>query len=49
MVSRLLAYTDLTKLHIAVVVPTFCDPIDCNMPGSFFLHYPLQFAQIHVH
>ena len=48
MVSHLLAYADLTKLHIAVV-PIFFDPRDCYMPGSFFLHYPLQFPQIHVH
>ena len=29
--------------------PTFCDPMDCSMPGSLFLHYLPEFAQIHVH
>ena len=28
---------------------TFCDPMDCSMPGFPVLHYLLEFAQIHVH
>ena len=28
---------------------TLFDPVDCSMPGSFVLHYLLQFAQIHAH
>ena len=26
-----------------------CDPMDCSTPGFLVLHYPLEFAQIHVH
>ena len=29
--------------------PTFCNPMDCSMPGSSVLHYLPEFAQIHVH
>ena len=29
--------------------PTFCNPIDCSMPGFLILRYILEFAQIHVH
>ena len=29
--------------------PTLCDPVDCRTPGSFVLHWCLEFAQIHVH
>ena len=28
---------------------TFCDPMDCSMPGFFILHYLLEFAQTHAH
>jgi len=28
---------------------TLCDLMDCNMPGFPVLHYPLEFAQIHIH
>ena len=28
---------------------TPCDPMDCSMPGSSFLHCLLEFAQIHVY
>ena len=28
---------------------TLCNPMDCNMPGFPVLHYPLEFAQTHVH
>ena len=34
----------VTKLY-----PTLCNPMDCSMPGSPFLHYILDFIQIHVH
>ena len=26
--------------------PSFCDPMDCSMPGFLFLHYLPEFAQI---
>ena len=29
--------------------PTFCDLMDCSMPGFPVLHYLLEFAQIHIH
>ena len=29
--------------------PTLCDPMDCSTPGSPFLHYLPEFAQIHAH
>ena len=29
--------------------PTFCDPMDCSMPGLPVLHQPLELAQTHVH
>ena len=28
---------------------TLCDRMDCSMPGSWVLHYLLEFAQIDVH
>ena len=28
---------------------TFCDPMDCSMPGFPVLHYLPEFAQIHIH
>ena len=34
---------------IAKSCPTFCDPVDCSMPGSPVFHYPLELAQTHVH
>ena len=33
----------------SVMHDSFCDPIDCSMPGLFVLRYLLKFAQIHVH
>ena len=29
--------------------PTFCEPMDCSMPGFPVLHYLPKFAQTHVH
>ena len=29
--------------------PTYCDSMDCSMPGFPVLHYLPEFAQIHVH
>ena len=29
--------------------PTLCDPMNCSIPGFPVLHYPLEFAQTHVH
>ena len=34
---------------VAKLCPTLCNPIDCSLPGAPFLHYLLEFAQIHVH
>ena len=28
---------------------TFCDPVDCSMPGFLVLHHLPELAQIHVH
>ena len=38
--------------HVVVVIKlclTFCDPVDCTMPGFPIPHYLLEFAQVHVH
>ena len=29
--------------------PTFCDPLDCGMPGFPVLHHLPEFSQTHVH
>ena len=34
---------------VAKSCSTLTDPMGCSTPGSFVLHYPLEFAQIHVH
>ena len=34
---------------VAKQCPTFCDPMDCSMPGFPVLQYLPEFAQIHVH
>ena len=34
---------------VAKSYPTLCNPKDYSMPGSSFLHYFPEFAQIHVH
>ena len=36
-------------LFVARLCLTFCDPMDCSMPGFPVLHYLLEFAQIHAH
>ena len=33
---------------VAQSCPTFCDPMDCSMPG-LPVHHQLQFTQTHVH
>ena len=35
--------------HSVVSCPTFCDPMDCSMPGFHVLHYLLEVAQTHAH
>ena len=40
----LLCCHSVTKLY-----PTFCNPIDCSVPGFPALHYIPEFAQIHAH
>ena len=34
---------------VARLCPAFCALMGCSMPGSPVPHYPLEFAQIHVH
>ena len=34
---------------VAKSCTTLCSTMDCSMPGFPVLHYPLEFAQIHVH
>ena len=34
---------------VAQSCPTFCDPMDCNMPGFPVLHQLPELAQTHVH
>ena len=34
---------------VAKLCLTLCDPMDCSTPGSFVLHYLLEFTQTHVH
>ena len=34
---------------VTKLCPTLCDPMDCSIPGSSVLHYPLELAQTHVH
>ena len=34
---------------VAQSCPTFCDPMDCSMPGHPVHHQLLQYTQIHVH
>ena len=35
--------------HSFVSCLTFCDPVDCSMPGFYVLHYLPEVAQTHVH
>ena len=35
--------------QVAKLCLTLCNPMDCNMPGSFVLHYLLELTQMHVH
>ena len=34
---------------VAKSCPTLCDPMDSSTPGLPVPHYPLEFAQVHVH
>ena len=34
---------------VAQLCLTFCDPMDCNMPGLPILNYFLEFVQTYVH
>ena len=40
---------DVTYFSGAKLCLTLCDLSDNSTPGSFALHYLLEFAQIHVH
>ena len=33
----------------SISCPILFDPMDCSTPGFLVLHYPLEFAQAHVH
>ena len=40
------------RVDVIVQVPShvrLCNPVDCSTPGFLVLHYPLDFAQTHVH
>ena len=43
-----LLYTH-TQMLLLLSCVRLCDSTDCNMPGFPVLHYPLEFAQNHVH
>ena len=34
---------------VTKLCPTFCDPVDCSMPGFPVFHYLPEIAHIHVH
>ena len=34
---------------VAQSCPTFCDPMNCSMPGLPAHHQPLELTQTHVH
>ena len=34
---------------VAQLCPTLCNPVACSITGFSVLHYPLEFAQTHVH
>ena len=34
---------------VSKLCPTFCNSVDCSMPGFSVPHYLLEFAQVHVH
>ena len=43
---------ELTPIQLGSVAqssPTFCDPMDCSMPGLPVHHQLLEFTQTHVH
>ena len=40
---------NLLYYSVAKSCPTFCDPMDCSMPGFSVPHYLLEFAQVSVH
>ena len=41
--------TRLSCFLVIQLCPTFCNPMDCSMPGFPVLHCLLEFAQTHVH
>ena len=48
MLHILLWWSDIVVI-VQSLCPTFCNPMDCSMPGFPVLHYLLEFAQILVH
>ena len=42
--TKIMAPGPITWLH-----PTFCDPMNCSMPGFLVLHHLPEFAKIYVH
>ena len=48
MLHILLWWSDIIVI-VQSLCPTFCNPMDCSMPGFPVPHYLLEFAQILVH
>ena len=45
----ILCLTAVQFHSVAQSCPTFCDPMDCSMPGSPILHQLQELTQTHVH
>ena len=48
-IKKIIPFTVLLCCSASKSHPTLCDPMDCSAPGFPVLHYPLEFAQTHVH
>ena len=44
-----LQYVFVPKVKVAQSCLTFCDPMDCSMPGFPVPHYLSELAQTHAH
>ena len=47
--ERFVAISSVQFISVTQSCPTFCDPMDCSMPGLPVYHQLPQLAQIHVH
>ena len=45
----ILTFLSVQFSSVTLLCPTFCDPMDCSMPGFPVHHQLLELAQIHVH